>query len=173
MKSRDWASISRSIGLCLGRAPGNPTEVSPDWACDCAIAELPARTTMISVTEAVMTAGLAEFALRSEMGPVCGTPDDRILVGSSSGRAREEIEQHPDQAVQNQHLHAAEPSRFAVLRDLADDEHTAEDRRHLCCRKENVHRVAEKRRSDDQNGNDKEGNLSSGANPDLEREVHL
>jgi hypothetical protein len=70
---------------------------------------------MISVTEAVMTAGLAEFALRSEMGPVCGTPDARILAGSLSGRAGEEIEQHPDQAVKNQHLHAAEPVGLAVL----------------------------------------------------------
>src|SRR5271169_3708192 len=99
MKSRDGASISRSIGLCLGRAPGNPTGVSPDWVCDCAIAELPARSTMISVTEAVMTASLAEFALQSETGSVCGTPGGRSSVGSSSGRAGEEIEQHPDQAV--------------------------------------------------------------------------
>src|SRR6516162_2914590 len=56
MKSRDGASISRLMGLCLGRATGGPAAVSPDCNADCAIAELATRVTTIAATEVGMTA---------------------------------------------------------------------------------------------------------------------
>ena len=40
VKSREGASISKSIGLYLGRGAGGPAEGSPDSDADCAIAEL-------------------------------------------------------------------------------------------------------------------------------------
>src|SRR5271166_444352 len=157
IRSSAGASISRSIGLFTGGAPRGLTEPSAEFDTDWAIAVLAVNAPAIST---------AEMRVITRRGT-------RISVRSSSGRAGEEIEQDPDQAVKNQHLHAAEPVGLAVLRDLADDQHAAEDCRHLGSREENVDRIAEKRRDDDQDGNDKEGDLSGGAYADREREVHL
>src|SRR5271166_3393153 len=173
MKSVAEASVSRSRGLGRGGIRRGFAEPSLEPDADWAIAEFAANATAISTAEVRMSDRPAEGALRCETSPVCGTPGARVLVRSLSGRAGEKIEQHPDQAVQNQHLHAAEPVGLAILRDLADDEHTAEDRRHLGSGEENVDRVAEKRRGDNQNRNDKEGNLSGGAYADPEGEIHL
>src|ERR1700720_1001576 len=142
MKSVAGASISRSMGFLIGFAPSGLAESSAEPDADWAVAEFAPNATAISTAEARMTARPAEGALRCETGPVCGTPGARVLAESLSGRAGEEIEQHPDQAVQNQHLHAAEPIGLAVLRDLADDQNTAEDRRHLGSGEEDVDRVA-------------------------------
>jgi hypothetical protein len=58
VKSKDGASISRSMGLYLGRATGGPVAVSPDCDADCASAEPAASATAISAAEARMAARL-------------------------------------------------------------------------------------------------------------------
>src|SRR6516165_10186333 len=56
VKSKDGASMSRSIGLCLGRGKGGPATVLSDWGWDCASAEPPVNATTINAVEAAMTA---------------------------------------------------------------------------------------------------------------------
>src|SRR5271169_755553 len=170
MKSVAGASISRSTGCFTGFAPGGLAEPSAELEANWAIAVLAERAPAISIAEARMAARLCIGAFQLETGPACCA---LVPIRSLLRRAREEIEQDPDQAVKNRHLHAAEPVGLAVLRDLADDQHAAEDCRHLGSREENVDRIAEKRRDNDQDGNDKEGDLSGGAYADLKREVHL
>src|SRR6516164_9908650 len=65
--SKDGASISRSIGLCLGRGAGGSATVSPDWDWDCAIAETAVTATAISATEAEMTARTRSRNIRDDV----------------------------------------------------------------------------------------------------------
>src|SRR6516165_683368 len=99
--SKDGASMSRSIGLCLGRGAGGSATVSPDWDWVCAIAAPAASATTISTANARMAARLYMGPFRLETGAACGAPGARVSIGSLLGRAGEKIEQHPDKAVQN------------------------------------------------------------------------
>jgi len=72
MKSVDRASISRSMGLFMGGAPGGLIEPVLKFDADCAIAVLTARDTTISAIEARMAARLYIGAFQLETGPACG-----------------------------------------------------------------------------------------------------